>query len=233
MGLGFFVTGTDTGVGKTVVTTALMHALGARGLRVLGMKPVASGAELTPAGLRNDDAASLLAAANVAVGYDELNPYVFEPPIAPHLAAREARVRIDFGRIAEQAGRLRVRCDVLLVEGVGGWRVPLGPDGDVADLAARLGHPVVLVVGVRLGCLNHAVLSAESIGAAGLPLAGWVANVVDPDTARLRDNLATLAALLPAPCLGTVPHLVPPAPARAAAALDPAPLLAFASSRDP
>ncbi|PWV61787.1 dethiobiotin synthase [Plasticicumulans acidivorans] len=203
---GCFVTGTDTGVGKTWVSTALLLALAARGVRAVGMKPVASGCEPTADGLRNEDALALQAASAGAPDYALVNPYAFAPAIAPHLAARDVGVDIGFERIVERAGQLTAGGEFLLVEGAGGWRVPLGRDGDMAALACRLDLPVVLVVGLRLGCINHALLSAESIRAAGLRLAGWVGNTIEPQMPRLADNLATLHASLPEPCLGVLPY---------------------------
>ncbi len=204
-GRGLFVTGTDTGAGKTVAAAALVHALRARGLRVAPMKPVASGCEATPAGLRNDDALALIEAAGWEGSYEDVNPYAFAPPIAPHIAAAECGTAIRFGPIRAAYARLADRAEVVVVEGVGGWRVPLGPEGDVADLCAALGLPVVLVVGLRLGCLNHALLTAESVLARDLRLAGWIGSQVEPEMARLEENLATLRARLPAPCLGWLP----------------------------
>jgi len=224
---GFFVTGTDTEVGKTVVSTGIVHALAARGLRVAAMKPVASGGEPTAAGLRNDDAMQLMAAANVEAGYGEVNPYCFEPPIAPHLAAQEAGVVIGAGPILNAAATLASRSDALVVEGVGGWRVPLSATLDIPALANSLGLPVVLVVGLRLGCLNHALLSAESILGHGCRLAGWVGSAVESQPmTRQAGNVETLEQLLPAPCWGVVPHLDRVSPAAAAAHLDGAVLAA-------
>ena len=204
---GCFVTGTDTEIGKTVVAAGIAHAFVGRGLRTAVMKPVASGGHETEAGLRNEDAERMIAASNVAANYAEVNPYCFAPPIAPHIAAAEAGVAIDTETILHAARSLAARADVLVVEGVGGWRVPLAPDFDVAALATALGLPVVLVVGLRLGCLNHALLSAEAIRAAGCTLAGWVANEIDPAMERRDKNIATLRAGIAAPCLGTVPRL--------------------------
>ena len=216
---GYFLTGTDTGIGKTWVGCGLITALRQRGQRVIGMKPVASGCQRTPQGLRNDDALRLQTVSTVEVPYDSINPYTFEPPIAPHIAAREAGVAIVFARIRALAEALALHADYLIVEGVGGWRVPLGQDGDVAALAAALNLPVVLVVGIRLGCLNHALLSAAAITATGLPLAGWVANLIDPHTERLSENLETLKQGIAAPCLGVTPFLPAFAPEHLAACL--------------
>ena len=217
---GVFVTGTDTGVGKTLVAAALLHGLTARGLRAAGMKPVASGCERTPAGLRNADALCLARHAGVEAAYEEINTYAFEPAIAPHLAAAEVGMRIDLARIAAASAQLARRADRLVVEGVGGWRVPLNDREDVADLGRAIGLPVLLVVGVRLGCLNHARLSADAIGASGVRWAGWVASCIDPRMSRIGENLAALDALLPAPHLGTLPFLPDASVDRAAAELE-------------
>lgn len=205
MARGFFVTGTDTGVGKTLAASALLHAFGARGLATAGMKPVASGAHATPEGLRNDDALALMAAATVALPYEVVNPYCFEPAIAPHLAAADAGVRVDLGALIMNYLQVVSQCDVAVVEGAGGWRVPLNHAETLAGLARRLGFPVVLVVGMRLGCINHALLTAEAVRADGLRLAGWVANQVDPGMVNLAENLATLDAMLGAPRIGFIP----------------------------
>jgi dethiobiotin synthetase len=207
MNRGFFITGTDTGVGKTWVACGLITALRQQGLSAVGMKPIASGCELTREGLRNEDALRLQAVSSYALPYNSINPYAFEPPIAPHIAAREAGVDIAFARICELAGRLCSQAEQIIVEGVGGWRVPLGRDGDVSALASALNLPVLLVVGVRLGCINHAVLSSDAIRGGGLPMAGWIANRIDPESARFEENLATLRSVIPAPCLGVIPFL--------------------------
>lgn len=219
MARGLFVTGTDTGVGKTLIAAGLMHALGARGLRVAGMKPVASGSTRGPEGLRNEDALALRSAASQTWPYDIVNPYTFEPPIAPHIAAREAGVTIDPAVIERSFERLSAAADVVVVEGAGGFLVPLGPGLSFADIPARLGLEVVLVVGLRLGCLNHAFLTAESVSARRLRLTGWVGNQVDPAYERLEENLAALTTGLPAPCLGVIPRLDPADPRAAAARL--------------
>ncbi len=203
---GFFVTGTDTGVGKTRVSAGLIAALRGQGLRVAGMKPVASGCTATLAGLRNADALALLAASGLELPYEWVNPYAFAPAVAPHLAAAEAGVTIRFAAIEQALDRLAAQSDCVVVEGVGGWRVPLGSDADVADLAKHLELPVVLVVGLRLGCLNHAALTATDIRRCGLPLAGWVGNAVEAGFERLEDNLTALGNILPEPCLGILPH---------------------------
>ena len=196
---GLFVTGTDTGVGKTRVAVALIHALRARGLRVAAMKPVSAG---SAPGELNGDVTALLHAANVDADLRDVNPYAFAEPVAPHIAAERAGVRIELDVIGEAYGRLAAAADVVVVEGAGGWRVPLNARDDMADLAQRLGLPVVLVVGLRLGCLNHALLTAESIARRQLPWAGWVGNHIDPAMARRAENIAALRARLPDPCLG-------------------------------
>ncbi|MEZ5497838.1 MAG: dethiobiotin synthase [Steroidobacteraceae bacterium] len=202
---GLFITGTDTGVGKTLVAVALIRALAARGLRVAGMKPIASGAVATPAGLRNDDALALMHAASVALPYEDVNPYCFAPPIAPHVAAQEAGVVIESRLLLERLQRMSDSCDWVVVEGAGGWMTPLGPDSDFATLASALRLPVVLVVGMRLGCINHARLSHAAIKASGNAWLGWVASCIDPQMAAPEANLATLEAALGAPPLGVFP----------------------------
>jgi dethiobiotin synthetase len=186
---GFFVTGTDTGVGKTLVSCALLHAFAAQGLRAIGMKPVAAGCD---AAGDNEDVMALMAAASVAAPAALVNPYRFAPPIAPHLAAAEAGVDITLTRIADAYSALATLADVVIVEGVGGFCVPLNARESTADLAVRLGLPVILVVGLRLGCLNHALLTAEAVRARGLTLAGWVANAIDPAMAQVEANVRAL-----------------------------------------
>jgi dethiobiotin synthetase len=196
---GVFVTGTDTGVGKTRVAVALIHALRAQGLRVAAMKPVSAG---NAPGDLNEDVVALLQASNVKNDLRDVNPYAFEPAIAPHIAARQVGVRIELDVVAAAYSRLAAASDVVVVEGAGGWRVPLNAREDMADLAQRLGLPVVLVVGLRLGCLNHALLTAESIAHRHLPWAGWVGNHLDPGMACQAENIEALHARLSAPCLG-------------------------------
>ena len=204
----YFVTGTDTEIGKTTIAAGLLHAARRAGLSTAAAKPVASGCVATAEGLRNDDALALLGECSLPLRYDEVNPLAFAPAIAPHLAAREAGVRLDVASLQQAIGAILARgADFTLVEGAGGWRVPLSGQETLSDLPVALNLPVILVVGVRLGCINHAVLSAEAIVHDGLRLAGWVANVVDAQTSRLDDNLATLTERLPAPCLGRVPRL--------------------------
>ena len=186
-----------------------MQMLQAKGKSVLGMKPVASGAEVTVDGLRNDDASRIQQQCSCPVPYDLVNPYAFEPPVAPHLAAGMAEQRISFELIQECHERLTTMTDLVLVEGVGGWRVPLGDDGDLSDLALALNLPVIMVVGMQLGCINHALLSADSIKDKGPSLAGWVANIIDPQMLELEANLQTLRSAIDAPCLGVVPNMHP------------------------
>lgn len=204
---GLFVTGTDTDVGKTWVSQGLMHCLARAGKRVVGMKPVASGCQLTDQGLRSDDALMLQQAATETVEYGLVNPYPFEPAIAPETAADLAGVSIDPVHILDCFGALTATADAVVVEGVGGWRVPLNGSYDVAMMARQLGLPVIMVVNIRLGCVNHSRLTAESIRSVGLPLLGWVANnknsvSIDQHTVDVIDQA------LAAPCIGVVPQLL-------------------------
>ena len=199
----YFIAGTDTGIGKTHTACALLHAFRARGLSAVGMKPVAAGVE---ADGENEDVVLLRQASSIAVAPALANPFCFAEPIAPHIAAADERVTVTAAPIAAALDALRQQADVVLVEGVGGLLVPLGEDFDAADLAVALALPVILVVGMRLGCLNHALLTQEAIAARGLKLAGWIANRVDPQMRRFAENLATLEARLPAPLLGVIPH---------------------------
>ncbi len=207
-----FVTGTDTGIGKSLVSATLLAALDARGVRAVGMKPVASGCERTPAGWRNADAELLRAHSAGAPAYELVNPYALPEPIAPHLAAREAGVELRLEPILAGFTALSANANCMVVEGVGGWAVPLSATHMQADLVRALGLPVLLVVGLRLGCLNHALLSARAIVADGLQLVGWIGNRIDPAMARVEENLATLRERLPAPCLGVLPHASAPEP---------------------
>jgi len=212
-----FITGTDTGVGKTRIAAALCRALAAHGARVAAMKPVASGCTLTPDGLRNEDALALIAAMNVRARYCDVNPYAFEPAIAPHIAAQEAGVDIDFDVLDRAFNRLKMQSEALIVEGAGGWLAPLDATRGFADLAVHWQMDIVLVVGMRLGCLNHALLTAESIERRGLRLRGWVANSIDPRFERPTENLSSLTNRISAPCLGYFsfePHADPEALAR-------------------
>ncbi|HDS1680624.1 TPA: dethiobiotin synthase [Pseudomonas putida] len=208
MSQAYFIAGTDTDVGKTTIAAGLLHAARLQGLSTLGAKPVASGCTVTPKGLRNSDAQALIDESSIKLAYEEVNPFAFEPAIAPHVAAREAGVALEVTELSRAMRHvLDQGADFTLVEGAGGWRVPLSDHANLSDLAIALELPVILVVGVRLGCINHALLSAEAIARDGLQLAGWVANIIEPRTSRLEENLASLAERLPAPCLGRVPKL--------------------------
>jgi len=207
---GCFVTGTDTGIGKTLIASALLHACRQRGLSAVGMKPVAAGMTDQDGRLLNEDVEAIVAASSVAADRKLVNPYLFVPPIAPHIAASEAGSHIDANHIVDCFNQLATMADVVVVEGVGGFRVPLQGRFDTADLAVQLGLPVVLVVGMRLGCINHSLLTAEAIAARGLSCIGWVANQIDPEMSHLEENLATLDALLDMPRLGLVEHLSEP-----------------------
>ncbi|MGY4533642.1 dethiobiotin synthetase [Pseudomonas sp. TE3786] len=213
----FFIAGTDTEVGKTTIAAGLLCAARRQGLSTAACKPVASGSELTADGLRNSDALALLGQCSLPLSYAEVNPLAFAPAIAPHVAAREAGIELTAAALLAPVRHVLAQgADFTVVEGAGGWRVPLGDGGYLSDLPVALGLPVILVVGVRLGCINHAVLSAEAIARDGLRLVGWVANIVDPGTSRLEENLATLAVVLPAPCLGRVPRLADASPEKVA-----------------
>lgn len=198
-----FITGTDTEIGKTHVACGLIRAARAAGLKVAPFKPVAAGCEHTAAGRRNDDAEALMAAAGGDWDYDTVNPYTLEAAIAPHLAAAEEGVSIDPERIRAAHAALAADADLVVAEGAGGWLVPLDGTLDTGGLVARMGWPVLLVVGMRLGCLNHALLSARTIAATN-PLAGWVANVLPPAQPRWQANQASLAERIPQACLGTI-----------------------------
>jgi dethiobiotin synthetase len=202
---GIFVAGTDTGVGKTVVAAALIKALVRHGLRVAGMKPVAAGAEMTSSGLRNADALALLQASNVVAPYEVVNPYCFAAPIAPHIAARDARVSVDLGLLRQRFDELATLADCVVVEGAGGWLTPISDCASMADIAAALALPVVLVVGLRLGCLNHAILTARALAADGAGLCGWIGNSIDPAFDRAIDNIAELDRRLQ-PAAAIVPY---------------------------
>ena len=210
---GVYVTGTDTGAGKSLASATLLAALNAHGVRAVGMKPIASGCESTPAGLRNADAELLIAHSAGTPAYADVNPYAFAEPIAPHLAAADAGIEMGLPCINAAFAALYTNAQFVVVEGVGGWMAPLGARLMQADVAHALGLPAILVVGLRLGCLNHALLSARAIRADGVELAGWIASSVDAHMARREDNLATLRERLGAPCLGVLPHTEAPDPA--------------------
>ncbi len=212
----YFLTGTDTEIGKTFVTCALLHKAQTEGLRAAGLKPVAAGTDAT--GL-NEDVESIRAASNVTLPLSLINPYCFKAAIAPHIAAAEENRTIDFQVIKESHRQAAQQLDFMIIEGAGGFRVPLGEDRDTADLAVDLDLPVILVVGLRLGCINHALLSVEAITSRGLNLAGWVGNSIDPQMLKREENMATLCQSIKAPLLGVVPYIKDRRPQDAAAYL--------------
>jgi dethiobiotin synthetase len=201
MAQGYFVTGTDTGVGKTTVSCALLRAFAAQGKRVIGMKPVVAGSENG----KWPDVEQLIAASNISAAREHVNPYAFDPPISPHIAAQQAGIEIDLAVIQHAYQALSNQADIVIVEGAGGFLVPVNQTQNGEDLARALNLPVILVVGMRLGCLNHAMLTAQAIRVAGLPLAGWIANCVDPQMRVLEENIATLEQRLACPLLGVLP----------------------------
>ncbi len=202
----YFITGTDTGVGKTLVTAALLHLAGQQGLKAFGLKPVAAGCEVTAEGLRNDDAQLLQAHSSVKLPYEQVNPIALRAAKAPHIAAADENRRLSLDRLVGLCrGTLMQPADLRLIEGAGGWRVPLNDFEHLSSLPLQLKTPVILVVGLRLGCLNHALLTAEAIQRDGLPLAGWVANGIDPQMESVEENLSALRRCISAPCLGVVP----------------------------
>ncbi|WP_165855455.1 dethiobiotin synthase [Marinobacter sp. JSM 1782161] len=203
----FFVTGTDTGVGKTLVSATLLHAAAEAGLRTLAMKPIASGCETTPDGLRNEDALALQAAMTESLPYDQVNPIALEPAIAPHIAAQQAGRQLTAQRLVGLCRGLQMRsADLMLIEGAGGWRVPLNDRETYARVPQELGVPVILVVPLQLGCISHALLSVEAIHRDGLKVAGWVANRISPEPMSMEpENLDYLKSHMPAPLLGELP----------------------------
>jgi dethiobiotin synthetase len=206
---GIFVTGTDTGVGKTVIACALVRALREEGARVAVMKPVASGSLETAEGLRNTDALALIEAAGPLYphAYEEVNPYCFEPAISPHIAAKEAKIEVDTSMIRQKYDRLAAGVDWVVVEGAGGWFAPINERQTMADLAWALSIPALLVVGLKLGCLNHAQLTRLGVESHGVRLAGWVVSGIDRHMTRVEANLETLERVLGEPPLAVVPHL--------------------------
>ncbi|RJG02500.1 dethiobiotin synthase [Noviherbaspirillum sedimenti] len=216
----YFITGTDTDIGKTLIASAMLHVLAENRIRAAGMKPVAAGAVLRDGALHNDDADALAAAASVPLPVELATPYLLREPASPHIAAAMEGIEIDPQHIQSCYDRVAGMAQAVVVEGVGGFRVPLTDRFDTADLAQQLGLPVVMVVGLRLGCISHALLTAEAIAARGLKLVGWAANVVDLSMQHGIANLETLSARLPAPLLGCVPRLPAALPAAAAAHLD-------------
>nr|WP_314544985.1 dethiobiotin synthase [uncultured Massilia sp.] len=226
-----FVTGTDTEIGKTLISSAILHKLVQQGQRACGMKPIAAGAEERDGMLHNDDAAMLRAAGNVNLPQHITTPFMLREPCAPHIAAALEGVTIEPVPIMTAYAEILGASDATVVEGVGGFCVPFSNDFDSADLAVQLNLPVVLVVGLRLGCINHALLTAEAIVARGLVLAGWVANQVDPDMRFADENIAALQQRMPAPLLGRVPRLAEPTAAQAAAYIELAGLPGWPATR--
>ncbi len=201
----FFITGTDTEIGKTYTTAALLHYFNQQGLKTAGLKPIASDAQQTANGLRNDDALQLQAAMSMEFPYDQVNPFTFEPPIAPHIAVEPDRLDVQ-STIAACQSVLNSEYEVLLVEGAGGWAAPLNYEETFADLASAFAFPIILVVGLKLGCLNHTILSWESINARSLPFAGWIANHIDPHMLEQTKNIKTLEKVIGMPPLAIIPH---------------------------
>lgn len=212
----WFITGTDTEIGKSLCSAALLHAFAAHGKRVAGMKPIAAGAVWHNGSWHNDDVALITAASNVNIAPELSCPYLLREAAAPHIAAAFEDVSFDLAHIEGCLTQIRAQADITVVEGVGGFRVPLTAYEDTADLAAKLGLPVILVVGMRLGCINHALLTVEAVRARGLKLAGWIANQIDPAMRHVTANIEALQARIPAPLLGHIPHLVPADPRAAA-----------------
>ncbi len=212
-----FITGTDTDVGKTVVACGFLAAANQQGLRTAAIKPVAAGCELTEQGMTNSDALQLQAAASHQLSYQQINPIALEPAIAPHIAAAEAGVRLSASRLVGYCrGVSLMPVDLVLIEGAGGWRVPINSRETLADVARELNCAVIVVVAMRLGCLNHALLTMEAIRRDGLQIAGWVANILDEHMPRLEQNIDTLKQCINEPCLGTVPRLDDLSPQRVA-----------------
>ena len=226
-----FVTGTDTEIGKTLVSAAILHKLVEAGQRACGMKPIAAGAELVDGVLHNEDADMLAAAGNVHLPQNITTPFMLREPCAPHVAASLEGVTIDPVPIIAAYAEISAASDAVVVEGVGGFRVPFTDTFDSADLAVQLNLPVILVVGMRLGCISHALLTVEAIVARGLVLAGWVANTADPDMRFFDENIEALAARIPAPLLGVVPRLEQATAAHAAQFIDLAGLPGWPSAR--
>ena len=204
---GYFITGTDTGIGKTRFTLALMTRLQAQGKSVMGMKPVASGCRDRGAGLRSDDALQIMQQASHAQDYATVNPYAFVPPIAPHIAADKAGIKIDLDQIISAYTTLQSQSDVVVVEGIGGWRVPISDKTSMVDLVRVLDLPVVMVVGIRLGCINHAILTAEAIRADGVNLCGWVSNQLDKDCLFKQETIDTLNEKLTCPQIADLAYM--------------------------
>ena len=203
---GFFITGTDTDAGKTEIAAGIVYKLAEKGLTVAGMKPLASGCDETADGLRNSDARKLIAASNIDLPYDLINPYTFKDPIAPHIAAQQSGASIELTKVTECYNQIAQQVDAAVVEGVGGWTVPIDDNHRMDDLAFELGLPVIIVVGIRLGCINHTLLTYEAILAKGLKVAGWVANYISPDDLCLQEQTQSIKDRVDAPLLGEVPY---------------------------
>lgn len=204
----YFIAGTDTDVGKTWVAAGLLAAANGKGLSTMGLKPIAAGCEHTAEGLRNSDALLLQNTASIQLPYEQVNPFSFEPPIAPHIAAMEEQRMLSADRIAALCrGALMQPADFAIVEGAGGWRVPLSHRETMASIPKQLGIPVIMVVGIKLGCINHALLTAESIARDGLRLAGWVANSTAESMSCYDENVATISSMLRAPLIAEIPFL--------------------------
>ena len=219
----FFVAGTDTEIGKTLVSSALVHSFAQQGLIAVGMKPVAAGALLQDGVWVNEDVMSLKASSNLAASSERdqlINPYLFKLPAAPHIAAEQEGRQIALSVIVDCYQQLASQVEAIIVEGVGGFNVPFNATEDSAQMAQRLNLPVILVVGMRLGCINHALLTAEAIAARSLSLAGWVANSAQHEMAYLQENLRALQERIKAPLLGCIPNLAQPSAAVAAHYLD-------------
>ncbi|MEH6444061.1 MAG: dethiobiotin synthase [Oceanospirillaceae bacterium] len=205
----FFVAGTDTDVGKTFVSQALLEAAKLQGLSCYGLKPVAAGCEQSEDGLKNDDALKLIDSASVKLSYQQVNPIALELAVAPHIAAKQAGISLTLQKVVGFCrGAMMNRADFVLIEGAGGWRVPLNNRETLAQIPKELALPVILVVGIKLGCINHAILTVEAIARDGVKLAGWVANYVDPEMQMKQDSVATLKQAINAPLIGEIPFIV-------------------------
>lgn len=208
MGKAFFIAGTDTEVGKTTITAGLLEAANQQNARTLGLKPLAAGAVQSESGWTNEDALCLQAHSSVKLPYEQINPVLLKSPVSPHIAAQEEGKQLSIDRLSGYCRGVRMQpSDLCLIEGAGGWRVPINHRETLADLAVNLQLPVILVVGLRLGCINHTLLTVEAIRRDGLPLAGWVANQLSPEMAAVEENLSYLQQHIPAPCLGRIPYL--------------------------
>jgi len=206
---GYFIAGTDTGIGKTFISCAMLQAFADQGVNVGAMKPVAAGCEQTPGGWQNDDALQLIRHINVELNYQQVNPVALPSPIAPHLAAKQLNQTVTIEKLTGGFGSIKNSADYFIVEGAGGWLVPLNETESMADIPKAFGLDVILVVGIRLGCLNHALLTVAAIEQSRNHLAGWVANIIDPDMQVVEENILTLKKCIKAPLLGTVPDLDP------------------------